>query len=261
MRLLLLLGLSSFGLFTGCGGTTSSNTPGGYSVDTTSLSSNFTRAYLTDKTLADSNIVSVTVAISKLAVHTSATAGDTSAGWQSFPITPAKSIDLLTLTNKKNTIISDLAISAGTYQQIRMTVDSVTLTFKDGTTAAATVPSGIIRFNLGVSFVLGNSYGIMIDFDPNNLVQNSQGWHLKPVVKIVEVFLVNADGTTTPLTQTQPTCSVNSDCTISALTTCCPAPAPASNLICVDTTSDASNCGSCGNACASGQTCTASVCG
>jgi hypothetical protein len=167
-------------------------------VDITGLQAATTRIYLTDDALSDANVGQVWVTISDIAVHTSANAGIDDAGWQSFPIVPAMTVDLLDLTAGSNIALLDALITPGTYQQFRMSVDSAGLVFNDGSTADVNVPSGIVRFNLGATIEAGKNYGILLDFIANSSLSESNAiWTMNPVIQVTEVFTINANGTTT----------------------------------------------------------------
>lgn len=182
---------------------TTVRTPGGYSVNIGNQTPGSTRAYLTDDVLTDNNVTSVYVTISELAVHASASAPADDSGWTTFAINPIKTFDLMNLTNKANAILTDLALTPGAYQQIRMTIRKCELAFANGSIIEANVPSDKVRFNLGVTLESDKTYGMILDFVASNSLTKSETgntWTLAPVIQVKEVFIINTDGTTSAVT-------------------------------------------------------------
>jgi hypothetical protein len=62
----------------------------------------------------------VYVTVEKVRVHTSATAGDSDAGWQDLTLASPQRIDLLTLNNGAQLDLGTTQLPAGDYQQIRL---------------------------------------------------------------------------------------------------------------------------------------------
>ena len=62
----------------------------------------------------------VNVTIEKVRVHQSARRGDSDAGWSEVVLSPAKRIDLLTLTNGVLEELGQTPLPAGTYTQLRL---------------------------------------------------------------------------------------------------------------------------------------------
>src|SRR6478672_11429948 len=66
----------------------------------------------------------VYVTIDKVRVHPSSTAQDTDTGWSEIPVSPARRIDLLTLTNGALEELGAAALPPGAYAQMRLVLAS-----------------------------------------------------------------------------------------------------------------------------------------
>src|SRR6185369_553779 len=100
-------------MMTACGG--------GGSGGTTSADGTL-RVALTDAPSCGFDHVFVTV--EQVRVHQSASAGDADAGWTDINITPARKIDLNTLTNGVLEELGTTQLPAGQYSQIRLVLSS-----------------------------------------------------------------------------------------------------------------------------------------
>jgi hypothetical protein len=75
-------------------------------------------------------------------VNESTQAGDGDAGWKILPISPAVTVNLLSLQGGITQALGSLTLSGGTQvNQIRLGVDSVEVAGADGSAQAATLPS------------------------------------------------------------------------------------------------------------------------
>lgn len=160
---------------------------------------------LTDKAaiVVDGHTINTAlVTISEVSVHTSASAGENAAGWQAIALSNNVDINLLNLQNGVNQLLGRIDLPAGSYQQIRLTVASATITI-DGspTPVPVTISSGILKMNLGVSLVAGNNYGVILDFSAaDSLNLTGATWRMAPpVITVREIYRINADLTHTPL--------------------------------------------------------------
>ncbi len=269
-RVLLGFFLGALILAGGCPGnnnnSSTSTTPGGAAVNTSNLANSSMRVYLTDTpmTIDGQSVDKVLVTFSDLSAHTSATAGDTDAGWQSFTL-KATTVDLLTLQNNINTILADQTFPAGRYQQLRATVSSAQLylTASPTTPVNVTIPSGVLRINIDVTIAANTKYGVLLDFVASDSLKQAGGtWRMAPpVIKVKEIFIINADGTTTAVgngggAQAQ-ACTADTGCT-AVVQKCCPA--TGANRTCANITTDNNNCGACGTVCTLPQTCKNGAC-
>ena len=75
------------------------------------------RVALTD---APSCYENVFVTVEKVRVHQSGTAGDSEGGWHELTLSPAKRIDLVTLTNGLLEELGSMQLPAGRYSQVRL---------------------------------------------------------------------------------------------------------------------------------------------
>lgn len=154
------------------------------------------RASLTDGPACGFNSVFVTV--DSVRVHTSASAGDSSSGWSEIVLSPGpQKIDLLTLTNGVFYTLGETALPAGTYQQIRLVLESNasvpnanSVVPIGGVEQPLDTPSGPqsgLKIN-GNFTVQGNQLtDLVLDFDAcKSIVRRGNGtFGLKPVISAV----------------------------------------------------------------------------
>ena len=76
------------------------------------------RVSLTDSPTCGYSNVFVTV--EKVRVHQSASANDADSGWSEIVLSPAKRVDVLTLTNGVLEGLGQMPLTAGQYQQVRL---------------------------------------------------------------------------------------------------------------------------------------------
>jgi hypothetical protein len=142
-------------------------------------------------------IQAVNVTVEKVRVHQSASAGDTDAGWQEVVLSPAKRIDLLTLTNGVLEELGQTALPAGSYTQLRLQLASNASTpmansvvTADGEVALDT-PSAMqsgLKMNADITVESGKVADLVLDFDAcKSIVKagNSGRYNLKPVVRVL----------------------------------------------------------------------------
>jgi len=153
------------------------------------------RVAMTDAPACGFQAVNVTV--EKVRVHQSASAGDTDAGWQEVVLSPAKRIDLLTLTNGVLEELGQTALPAGSYTQLRLQLASNASTpmansvvTADGEVALDT-PSAMqsgLKMNADITVESGKVADLVLDFDAcKSIVKagNSGRYNLKPVVRVL----------------------------------------------------------------------------
>lgn len=141
----------------------------------------------------------VWVTVEKVRVHTSATAGDADSGWSELAVSPARRIDLLTLTNGVLEELGSTPLAPGRYSQVRLVLASNS---EGATPANAVQPTGGgvipldtpsaqqsgLKMKANVEVPAGQTVDLVLDFDACRSVVkagNSGKYHLKPVVSVV----------------------------------------------------------------------------
>jgi hypothetical protein len=177
---------------------------GGGSSSTPTATAGTLSVALTDAPACGFDQVNVTV--NKVRVNKSATASDTDAGWVDVTLSPAKKINLLTLSNGVLDTLGQTSLDAGHYTQIRLVLDSnangtANTVVPTGTTTekALDTPSAVqsgIKLNGEFDVAAGQKSDIVIDFDAcKSVVTKGNGaYALKPVVKMVPAPINGIDG-------------------------------------------------------------------
>jgi hypothetical protein len=150
---------------------------------------------LTDAPACGFDAVNVTV--NKVRVNTSASAGDTDAGWTDIAVSPARKINLLNLTNGVLESLGQTALAPGHYSQMRLVLDANTGTGfansvvpSGGVETTLSTPSAVqsgIKLVNGFDVAAGQTTSVVLDFDAcKSIVTQGKGrYALKPVVKVV----------------------------------------------------------------------------
>ena len=142
----------------------------------------------------------VWVTVEKIRVNASSNASDTDAGWTDLTLSPAKRIDLLTLTNGVLEELGSTPLAAGHYSQVRLVLaanaagsatpaNAVQPT--GGAVLPLTTPSGQqsgVKLLANADVAAGQMADLVLDFDAcHSVVQagNSGQYLLKPVVSVV----------------------------------------------------------------------------
>lgn len=177
-----------------CGGGKSSGSTTTTTPTTTSTAGTVTVA-LTDAPACGFDAVNVTV--TRVMINKSDTASDTDANWISIPLTPARKINLLSLTNGVLDRLITSSLDAGHYGQVRLGLDPNTggtanTVVRSGTTAelALDTPSAVstgLKLNGGFDITAGATTSLVIDFDAcKSVVSKGNGsYALKPVLTLV----------------------------------------------------------------------------
>ena len=159
------------------------------------------RLALTDAPACGYDAVNITVL--KVRVHQSSTAGDGDAGWSEIVLSPARRIDLLSLTNGVLVELGQTELSAGKYTQMRLVLApndnampmSNAIKPTGGTETAVELaldtPSATqsgLKLNVNITVETGKVADFVIDFDACKSVVrrgNSGRYNLKPVMAVI----------------------------------------------------------------------------
>jgi len=155
------------------------------------------RMALTDAPVCGYDAVNVTV--QRVRVHQSAGAADGDAGWQEIILSPARRVDLTTLTNGVLAELGQTALPTGKYTQVRLV-----LAANDATTplANSVKPTGLaevalntpsaqqsgLKMNANIDVAANQTADFVLDFDAcKSVVQAgaSGNYNLKPVVTVI----------------------------------------------------------------------------
>ncbi|CAG2132010.1 hypothetical protein LMG31506_00950 [Cupriavidus yeoncheonensis] len=149
----------------------------------------------------------VFVTVNRVRVHTSANADPTASGWVNIDVSPARKIDLLSLTNGVLTSLGQTALPAGNYQQVRLVLDANTgggsaalansVVPTGGTEQSLDTPSAVqsgIKINRPFTVSSGTLTDLVLDFDAcKSVVKRGNGsFGLKPVVTAVPTVVSGA---------------------------------------------------------------------
>lgn len=151
----------------------------------------------------------VNVTVSKVRVHQSSSADENDSGWSEITLSPAKKINLLSLTNGVLENLGETSLPAGHYTQLRLVLSANTGTtvansvVLSGTTPTAEIPlvtpsavqSGIKLIN-EFDVPAGQRVDLVLDFDAlKSIVRRGNGtYSLKPVIRVVPTAISGIDG-------------------------------------------------------------------
>ncbi len=144
----------------------------------------------------------VNVTIDRVRVHQSSTAADSDTGWSEIVLSPARRVDLLTLSNGVLEDLGQTALPAGTYTQLRLVLapNDATHPFANsvvptgGSETALTTPSAQqsgLKMNVQIDVPANKIADVVLDFDACKSVVkrgNSGQYNLKPVIIVVPVL-------------------------------------------------------------------------
>lgn len=169
----------------------------------------------------------VWVTVQKVSVNTSATATDTDTGWTDLTLSPARRIDLLTLTNGVLENLGTVPLAAGHYSQVRLVLASNTsganppenaVQPTGGAITPLTTPSGQqsgVKLQVHADVAAGQQADLVLDFDACKSVVkagNSGQYLLKPVIAAVPKIVTGIQGVvTTTLALSSTTISAQQD--------------------------------------------------
>jgi Domain of unknown function (DUF4382) len=143
---------------------------------------------------------SVYVTVQSIRVHQSGAAVDGDSGWSEVLLSPAKRVDLLTLTNGVLEELGQTTLPAGSYTQMRLVLapnagapyaNQVTPT--GASPVALSTPSAQqsgLKLNVNMAVAADKTADFVIDFDAcKSIVKrgNSGQYNLKPVITVIPV--------------------------------------------------------------------------
>ena len=135
---------------------------------------------ITDAAADMGNVTAIDMTVSKLEMHSA------TEGWVSVS-TDSKTFSLLELKAKgESKLAAAIDAPAGTYDQVRVNVDTVVVTTKDGKTSNAKVPSGELKMMSNIVVKADSSSSVSLDFlaDASLHTTGNGTYIFAPVVKI-----------------------------------------------------------------------------
>lgn len=140
--------------------------------------------WLTD---APGDYQEVNVDIQGVEIHASET--DNGNGWKALDV-KSEVINLLDLTNGKDTLLGVAELPAGKISQIRLKLGNNNTVKIDNKIYALTIPSGSqsgLKLQVHETFVEGITYKILLDFDVARsiVLTGSNQYKLKPVIRTI----------------------------------------------------------------------------
>ena len=140
--------------------------------------------WLTD---APGDYEEVNLEIEGVEIHASAT--DNGSGWKSLDVAD-RVINLLDLTNGKDTLLGSIEIPSGQISQIRLKLGHNNTVKVDGKVYDLNIPSGSqsgLKLQVHERFVEGVTYKILLDFDVARsiILTGSNQYKLKPVIRTI----------------------------------------------------------------------------
>ncbi|OGJ08718.1 hypothetical protein A3I95_03515 [Candidatus Nomurabacteria bacterium RIFCSPLOWO2_02_FULL_44_12] len=134
---------------------------------------------VTDAAADMSAISEINMRISRVDIQSS------TSGWVTASTTP-RTYDLLALdVSGESKLLADVGAAAGTYNQVRLVVDSITVKTKAGATKTAKLPSGELRINTVLVVNANSVSSVNFDFlaDKSLHTTGSGEYIFAPVVK------------------------------------------------------------------------------
>lgn len=108
------------------------------------------------------------------------------AGWITV-FEGSKTFNLLDYVGNVTGILGEVELQPGEYEQIRLYIDSATITV-NGQTQNLTVPSKVLKFVEGFQVEANKTLFLTLDFDSEkSIVKDARGYKLKPVIKLKEI--------------------------------------------------------------------------
>jgi hypothetical protein len=135
---------------------------------------------ITDAIVDMRSISEVNLKVSKIEIHSS------TSGWTTVPIAP-QTYDLVSLNKRnKSELLADMGVKSGTFDQIRLTMDSVNLKSSSGITREAKLPSRELKINTNLVITKNAVSSVNFDFlaDKSLHVTGKGEYIFAPVVSL-----------------------------------------------------------------------------
>jgi len=207
-------GLGTLAVLAACGGGGSSGSSSGSSSDGSSSMAQgmgTLRVSMTDAPACGYDHVFVTV--QKVRVNQSSTAADTDAGWTDLTVaSTSQRLDLLSLTNGVLSVLGQMPLAPGHYQQMRLVLaanDATTplansVTPSGQAEVALTTPSAQqsgLKLNVDLDILSNQMADLVLDFDACKSVVRagaSGKYLLKPVISVTPAYISGVAGYVDP---------------------------------------------------------------
>ncbi len=134
---------------------------------------------VTDATADMSAISEINLKVKSVELHSDAS------GWATVSTTPRTYGLLLLNSENQSELLADINAKPGTYNQVRLMVDSVSVKLKSGETRAAKLPSGTLKINTVLTVDDGKTSSVNFDFmaDRSMHLAGNGTYIFAPVVK------------------------------------------------------------------------------
>ncbi|RYE14392.1 MAG: DUF4382 domain-containing protein [Sphingobacteriales bacterium] len=133
----------------------------------------------------------VNVDIQSVKIHSSGSANDNDAGWQTLTVINPGLYNLLDFANGADTLLVSADLPEGTISQIRLILgDDNSVKLNDGTTHDLTTPSAQqsgLKLQVHTELKKDVTYKMLLDFDAaKSIVKTGNGkYKLKPVIRVI----------------------------------------------------------------------------
>jgi hypothetical protein len=146
----------------------------------------------------EKKVTAIEVTVASVEVNKSGATGEN--GWQSLAMLAGKStFDLLKVQGLEQ-LLATTDLTPGTYNQIRMDVTKVMVTYQGDQPVEAKLPSGKLKFIQGFEIAAGKTTVLLFDFDAAKSIHtagNSGQVIFQPVIKLNATFAPGELGITT----------------------------------------------------------------
>ncbi len=134
---------------------------------------------VTDAAVDMAAISQINMKINEIDVHSAAS------GWMTVSTTPETYSLLMLNAKNESDLLADATLAAGSYDQVRLTVDSVAVIGKNGTSKPAKLPSGELKINTNLIVNADKTTSANFDFMASKSLHTtgSGDYIFAPVVK------------------------------------------------------------------------------
>lgn len=165
---------------------------------------------LIDAPILGANVDAVTVSFSRIEVHRETPGDESASGWIAFQDTSKtlaqRTFNLLDLVGGTEAILADAPLEAGHYTQIRVFLESATITV-DGQESELRIPSSEqtgVKLIHGFDVRAGETTHLTLDFDVDRSVHETPPgsglFVMKPTIRVVQPEATGSiSGTVTPI--------------------------------------------------------------